>query len=292
MASFFHNYFYGKSGKKDFTQADLPANRLQLFRDVLSVRRGGMVGLNLMYLAFWLPALFWTFLNLLQLVSPPANAGDGYAGRLILTYLVVLWPLVTVTGPFNMGVSFVLRAWARDEHSFVLSDFASAVKANWKQGLLYGASNGLVMLLLYICFRFYLGMADQSPLFYLPLAIALIAALIWFLAAPILPTMIVTYDQGFFAQARNAILMVLAELPRALLIRLAALIVPILLIALSFTPIFGIASGAAALLYALFLLAFNKLMDASFANYLCEKYLNPQIEGARTDIGLRPKEEP
>ena len=104
MANFFNSYFYGKSGKKDFTQADLPANRLQLFRDVLSVRRGNMVGLNLLYLLFWLPALFWTFLNLLQLFSPPTDAA-GYLNRLVLSYLLVLCPLSAITGPFNMSIS-------------------------------------------------------------------------------------------------------------------------------------------------------------------------------------------
>ena len=290
MPNFFNSYFYGKSGKKDFTQADLPANRLQLFRDVLSVRRGGMVGLNLLYLLFWLPALFWTFMNLLQVFSPPADA-EGHLSRLLFSYVLVLFPLVAVTGPFNMGVSFVLRTWARDEHSFVLADFAAAVKANWKQGLLYGIIQGALPLLLVFCGRFYLGMAQASVLFYLPLAVLIIAALIWYLSAPIMPMMIVTYDLGFFAQVKNAILMTLAEFPRAILMRLATLAVPILLAVLFFPPAFGIASGAAVMLYALFLLAFNKLIDASFANYLCEKYLNPRIEGARTDIGLRPKED-
>ena len=291
MPNFFGNYFYGKSGKKDFTQADLPTNRLQLFRDVLRVRRGSLVGMNLLYLLFWLPALFWTFMNLLQLFSPPADAGDGYPGSLLLTYLAGMLPLIALTGPFNLGVSYVLRTWARDEHSFALADFAAAVKSNWKQGLILGAVNGALPLLIYICCRFYLGMAEASLAFYLPLAIVLIAALIWILSAPILPMMMVTYDLGFFAQAKNAVLMTLAEFPWAVLIRLTTLIVPMLLVALYFTPIFGLAMGASALLYALFLPAFHKFTDASFANYLCEKYLNPRIEGAHTGIGLRPKEE-
>ena len=43
------------------------------------------------------------------------------------------------------------------------------------------------------------------------------------------------------------------------------------------------------LLYLVFLVAFNKLVTVSYANWLCETYLNPRIEGARTDIGLRPE---
>ena len=41
--------------------------------------------------------------------------------------------------------------------------------------------------------------------------------------------------------------------------------------------------------YLLFLVAFHKLITVSYANWLCETYLNPRIEGARTNIGLRPE---
>ena len=43
------------------------------------------------------------------------------------------------------------------------------------------------------------------------------------------------------------------------------------------------------LLYLTFMVAFNKLITVSYANWLFETYLNPRIEGARTNIGLRPE---
>ena len=58
--SFFKNYFYGKSGQRDFTEQDLPTNRMQLFREVLKVRRSSMVGLNFLYLLCWIPAILWS----------------------------------------------------------------------------------------------------------------------------------------------------------------------------------------------------------------------------------------
>lgn len=293
---FFHSYFYGNSGKRDFTEADLPANRLQLFRDVLGVRRGSMVGLNFLYLLIWIPAIIWTFMNLVLFYQ--IDAGDmqvflQQAGSVLTTYLLVLFPLIVITGPFNMGVSFVMRNWARDEHSFVLADFRSALKENWKQGLIFSAIGGAVPLLVYVGLRFYLGMAASSPLFYLPLAVILISAALWYLASPLLPTMIVTYEQGFFDHLRNALLMTMAALPAAIGVRLATLIIPILLLAILmlFPAALGWAMGIALVLYAVFILSFNKLICASHANALCEKYLNTKIEGARTNIGLRPKHE-
>ena len=43
------------------------------------------------------------------------------------------------------------------------------------------------------------------------------------------------------------------------------------------------------LLYLLYVPALNRLIIASYANALCEKYLNTKIEGAPTNIGLRPE---
>lgn len=292
-SGFFNNYFYGKPGRRDFTEADLPQTRLQLFRDVLRVRWSALTGMNLLYLLCWIPTVIWTFLNLIQFNQLGASASEPFGeslAQLLFTYLLIQFPLTALTGPFNMGVSFVLRNWARDEHSFPFSDFWSAMGANWKQGFLFSALSGLVPLLAFVCVRFYLHFAQRTALAYLPAAVTLLAALVWFLSAPLLPTMIVTYRQSFGGLLRNALLMTLAALPRAIAVRLLTLAPPILLgLSLLFFP--AALSWLAPVflaLYAVFLLAFNKLIFASYANALCEKYLNPKIEGARTNIGLRP----
>ena len=288
MRNLFNNYFNGRPGQRDYTQADLPRNRKQLFQEVLRARRGSLMSLNLLYLLFWIPAIAWSFLNLVQLDLTAAGEMEASLGSLLLTYLLILWPLVALTGPFNMGVSYVLRNWARDEHSFLFLDFKSALRENWKQGLLFGMINGLVPLAAYICAYFYTRMATVSPLFYLPLFIVYAAAFLWSLIAPLLPTMIVTYRQGFGGLLRNALLMTLATLPKAIGVRLLTLVLPLILLvcALVVPTALRWAGLIALLLYALILPALNKLIWASYANALCEKHLNPKIEGARTNIGL------
>ena len=293
MASFFKNYFHGKPGKRDFTEADLPENRLQLFRQVLGVRMGSMVGLNLLYLLIWLPAIAWSALSYLQLVILDEPTAE-LLQQILYTWLLILFPLIAITGPFNVGVSYVLHRWARDEHSFTFGDFRSGMKENWKQGLLFSALDGLVPLLLFLCGRFYLSLAGQSALYLLPLVAVAAAALVWFLAAPIVPVLIVSYSQSFGGLLRNAILMTLAQLPRSVAIRLATLVVPIFtfLAVLFFPGALSWITSVALILYMVILLAFNRLIWASYANFLGEKYLNSKIPGAPTDIGLRPKELP
>lgn len=290
--SFFKNYFYGKSGQRDFTEQDLPTNRFQLFWEVLKVRRSSMVGLNFLYLLCWIPAILWSYLNLVQLSAIAAGISDANLGDLIYSYLLVLFPLSAITGPFTMGISRVLRNWARDEHAYAAGDYFAGVKENWRQGLLYGLINGALPLLVCICWNFYTGMAGGSPLFYLPLAIALIAGLLWILSAQLMPTLIVTYRLRFTGVVRNAVLMTLAALPKAIAVKLATLAIPVvLLLLMQFAPAaLRWAVPAALVLYAIFWLSFNRLITASYANARCEKYLNPKIEGAGVDIGLRRTE--
>ena len=286
---FFKDYFYGKSGQRDFTEQDLPANRFQLFREVLKVRRGSMVGLNFLYLLCWIPAVLWSFLNLVQLSAIAEGLSEATLGDLLYSYLLVLFPLIAITGPFTVGVSRVMRNWARDEHAYAFGDFLAGLKENWRQGLLYSLICGAVPLLVYICVSFYAGMLAASPLFYLPLAVTLVVALLWSLSAQLMPALIVSYRLPFTGVLRNAVLMTLAALPKAIGIKLATLAIPaVLLLLMQFAPAaMRWAVPAALVLYAIFWLSFNRLIIASYSNACCEKYLNAKIEGAGVNIGLR-----
>ena len=63
------NHLYGKPDRRDFTSEDLPGNRVALFGHVLNIRLGKMIGMNLLYLLFWLPAAGWSLLNGLQVIN-------------------------------------------------------------------------------------------------------------------------------------------------------------------------------------------------------------------------------
>ena len=289
----FRNYIYGKPNKRDFTEADLPENRVQLFRHVLGNRMGKMVGMNLLMLLFWLPAIAWTALILLNVVSilalPEAELLTMFH-QIMNTWLVILFPLIAIAGPFNVGASDVFRRWAQDEHCFPMITFRAALKANWKQGLLFGVVDGLVPLLAYLAARFYWELSVQSKVFLVPVVLALLLMLLWLLAAPLVPQLIVGYELRFVSVLKNALLMTLVSLPRSIAVRLVTLVVPLLGVAVMyiFPSGIGVLLFFGPLLYAAFLLSFNKLIWASYANALGEKFLNPRIPGAPTNIGLRP----
>ena len=295
MGNLLQNYFHGKPGKRDFTEADLPANRTALFFSALRVRWRSMFSLNLLYLLCWIPAAAWTFINIVQLNYQLGLQGgilaEGFLGDLLFSYLLVLFPLAALTGPFTAGISFVTRNWARDEHSFVWLDFKAAMKANWKQALGVSAISSAVPLLLLVCTRMYMQMAAQSALFYLPVALVWITALLWVLSSQLMYMLLISYELSFVQMVRNAFLMTFAVLPKAMLVRLATGIVPLAMIAafLFFPAALGWITPAAICMYGLFWLSLNKMITASYANAMCEKYLNAQIEGAKMNIGLRPE---
>lgn len=285
-----NNYFYGKAGKGDYRISDMPQNRFQLFGAVWKVRWSSLFGVNLLYMVFWLPAFFWTVLNLTLLFSADAETLSDASG-LMMTYLLILAPCIAITGPFTAGVTFVERNWARDEHSFVISDFFDAVKANWKQALPVSIISGLMPLLVYVGWIFYGQLAADSVIFMIPLCLLFLVAILWKLSEMVVYTMMVTYDLSLRNLLRNALLVTLAKLPLAVGIKLLTWVVPAICIAImllapnSMMIVFMILM----LLYLLYLPAFNRLIIASYANALCEKYLNTKIEGAPTNIGLRPE---
>ena len=289
-----NNYFYGKQGKGDYTVADMPQSRPALFGEVLKVRWSGLFGVNLLYMVTWIPAIAWTFINVLALYNL-LNAETGVSADdvvgLMNTWLMVMIPCIAITGPFNAGVTYVLRNWARDEHSFVLSDFKDALKANWKQALVMSLIDGVMPFLVVTCWRFYSGMLNQSMIFILPAALTLLMGAIWTLASMLAYPMLITYQLKTLDVIRNSVLMTVAKLPFALLIKLATLVVPALAYGLmALIPSIQMqVLMVVVLLYLTFMVAFNKLITVSYANWLFETYLNPRIEGARTNIGLRPE---
>ncbi len=287
-----NNYYYGKQGKADYTVENMPQNRRQLFGEVLKVRWSALFGVNLLYMIAWLPAIAWTAINALALLNLPDGSSADQASGLLFTWLLVMIPCVAITGPFNAGICYVLRNWARDEHSFVLSDFKDAVKSNWKQALLMSLIDGLMPFVLFTGWRFYTGMMQNSMLYVVPAGLLMLVGILWALASMLAYPMLITYDLKARDVIRNSVLLSVAKLPFAVLIKLLTFAVPALGIGLGLLipSIQWQILGILALLYLVFLVAFNKLIVASYANWLFETYLNPKIEGARTNIGLRPED--
>ena len=124
-----NSYYYGKSGKGDYTPDDLPKNRWQLFMEMLRTRMSGLCRMNLMYFVAWLPAMiaislwvvsFGVALNNSFPVDEAGNIIEEVAANGVQSFwqtmndmnfmtLLILIPCIAITGPFTAGLSYVTR---------------------------------------------------------------------------------------------------------------------------------------------------------------------------------------
>ena len=295
MGNLLQNYFHGKPGKRDFTEADLPKDRIALFFSVLGVRWRNMFSLNLLYLLCWIPAAAWTFVNIVQLNYQLGLQGgtlaEGFLGDLLFSYLLVLFPLTAFTGPFTAGISLVTRNWARGEHSFVWLDFKAAMKENWKQALGLSAITSIMPLLAYLCWEFYGGLAVGNWFMIVPQMFTVMIAGVWFLAVTYAYPMLVTYRMSFGTIIKNSLLLAIGRLPMSVGVRLLHL-VPAALTVL-FTLLFN-SIWVPLVLFGYYMLigfALSRFTTASYTNAQFDKFINSRIEGAQVNRGLAEEDD-
>ena len=294
-----NSYFYGKSGKGDYTPEDMPTTRGQLFRETLRTRLAGLLRLNLVYMLAWLPAMLVIAYHVMALYSVLAGigeaAGDAAAASqlldasksVILIGLLWLIPAIAITGPFTAGLSYVTRNWARDEHAFVWSDFKDAVRENWKPALAVSAITGFVPLITYICWMFYGDLAKTNPLFMLPQVLSLTLGVIWLMCLLYLYPMLVTYRLRFKDMLKNSLLLTIGRLPGTLAVKLLSTLPLVIGAVVAYlTPYMHWAVLACFLYYALYGFALSRFVGASYVNAVFDKYINVKIEGAQINRGL------
>ncbi len=324
FGKFMNNYYYGKSGKGDYTPEDLPKTRWQLFLEMLRVRLNGLCRLNLLYMLPWLPTMLVIGMLVMyvltmgtvapveqtvtnadgttttELVAPEMTEEETLAlldqqvelipGRINMSLLMLI-PCILITGPWTAGVAYVTRNWARDEHAFIWSDMKDAMKENWKPALGLSAITSVVPFLAYMCWNFYGGMAGESWFMVIPQTFTVMIAAVWFLAITYAYPMLVSYKMSFGTVIRNSLLLAVGRLPLSVGIRLLHLVPTALFVLLTFllgsiwVPLAGFA-------YYVFIgFALSRFVTASYTNAQFDKFINSRIEGAQVNRGLAEEEE-
>ena len=313
FGKFMNNYYYGKSGKGDYQKDDLPRTRWQLFWEMLRVRFAGLFRLNIVSVIAWLPAMY----VLIQLMSNLFNiAGVAQTvemdpsaatpeqlelvqnlrplyNSVIMRSLLFLVPAIAITGPFQAGMAYVTRNWARDEHAFVWSDFKDALIGNWKQSLVISFITGLVPLIVYVGYQFYGDMGQQNMLFVVPQMLTAMLGLVWTLALVYFYPMMVTYKLNLRTLLRNAFLLSVGRLPQTAGARLVMLVPTLLALAVSwFMPAYTIyALMVLAGYYLLIGNALARFVYASLSNAVFDKFINTRLEGVQINRGLAKEED-
>ena len=299
MSGLFNSFYYGKAGKADFTPDQLPKNRVELFFAMLRVRFSGLIGINLTYVLFSLPTILWTGLHYLMLVNAVnasteaaaeaaevvSQAALGDIRGYVLIWLVGMIPCMMISSIGRMGLALTLRNWARDEHSFVVSDIKDTIKENWKTALVIGFISGLSLVLVYFCYSYYNAMSTAgSFLWLIPEALVIIFAVIWWMSTMLMYPMAVTYRMTIRTIIQNSFIMSIARLPFSVLFWGLPTAIPILIVL--YVPI-NIVQMILALYFLVIGYALFQFMSISYANSCFDKFLNTRIEGAEVNKGLR-----
>ena len=291
-----NNYYYGKSGKGDYRKEDMPHNRWQLFWEMFRVRCFALIKLNLGYMICWLPAMIVLMLtavsalnNLSVLVEAEGMTAAQMAttfNSLLYTGLIMLAPCIAITGPFTAGMTYVVRNWARDEHSFIWSDFKDAMKDNWKQALVVSVMSGVIPLLVYICWNFYASMAEDNIIMMLPQMLVVLVLILWLLALPYFYPLMVTYKLKLRELFRNAFLMGIARLPMNVALRLGQAIPLVIgaVVIFFFNPMWGM--FGLLLYYACIGFTLSRFVSVSYIQGVFDKFINVNIEGVEVNRGI------
>jgi uncharacterized membrane protein YesL len=258
FGGFFNRMYYGDPRKPDLKKEDVKGSRFKIFFTVLPIRFWQLIQLNLLYSIFWVPAFL--LLQVQLLVSQ--KTGEPVS----LLFFLLMIPCLMLTGPATAAVSYIIRNWARDEHSWVWTDFKDAWKDNWKQGMLMMLINGIVLLLFSVNVMFYGQMANNSFLYaflyYFMIMVGILFAMMNLFIFP----MIVTYRLNLRQIIRNAFILTMVKLPLTFLIFiLAAAIVLLTLIYLLSLPFFVVG------------LTFPAFIVISYVNWIFDKYINNRI---------------
>ena len=294
FSKWMNSFYYGKSGKGDYTPENLPTNRWQLFWEMLRVRLSALVRLNLMYVLPWLPTMIVLMIGALSFLTSLNNMVDSgeviavgeLLGSVVAPTLLLLVPCITITGPFTSGVCYVTRNWARDEHAFIWSDFKDAVKENWKQSIVISFITSLVPLMLYVCWNFYGSMANDNAFMVVPQVLTMMIGLMWCLGVTYFHPLIVSYKLRMRDVIRNGLLLAVARLPMSIGLRLLhalPMIIGVVLM-LFVSPMYCMLG-----LFAYYLLigfSLSRFVTASYTNAVFDKYINAKIEGAVVNRGL------
>jgi len=242
---------------------------------------------NLVTYLFYLPASIWTELSLESLLAEETSALQ--TTPFLGAYLTGLFVCLFLTGPILAGLTLLMRNWSRGEPCMRWQTLFGGMKRNWKQALGLSLIEALMPLAAYSTLRYYGGLGDSAGIgYYLLFGFCALVILFALLMRQLVYTLAVTYELKFGQIVKNALLLTVIELPKSLLTLLKnSLPVAVFALLLWLLPAYtGLIVILALAYYALFGLALERFISASFANYVVEKHMNPKLPGARVDIGM------
>ncbi len=266
---FMNRLVVGKKRNKDYSRGDLPTNRRQVFKFAYKQRWLTLFNANLLSLVFVLPYALFEILIVLSGVKAKEMTVAEKNSQL-MSFALLRIPLLALAGVGIAGIAYVVRKICWDETLSFKKDFFRGVKTGGKQFAEIGAFLGVCTYLLEALFNLFAGDGNAS------FTTIYVLVTIGFLMLVMLIVLIYhmglcsTYNIGFFAALKSAILLTF----KRLFFNILMLISGILPIAIWF-----IIPTTVTYLIGVILLVFGGLSFATitcflFTNRLFDDYIN------------------
>lgn len=263
---------FTKEGK-GVEKREFRPNDFSMFFILLTRKFFSYVKLNLMYTLTCIPSIFILYYIFTICVGDLAEWTDNDLKIITLLTFSLAVSAVMVFGlsPFSSGFYYILRNFAREEHSW-LSDFWSEFKNNWKQSLITWVVDSAVVIIGALTLRAYFVLIiTEGTKFMAPLIIFIIFLVLFALATPYKWTSVVTFENKLTQIYKNSTFFVLGGGFRTV----AQFIFSAILIAIVFVCGF-LYNIIVYLIMALIGFSIYGLMQAVIIYPVITKYTNPE----------------
>ncbi len=230
----------------------------------------------------------------------PLSGGDGLMSMFTpLLYLAMLyyahvpvplqWFLLILSilayGPTKCGVTYVLRNYSRQTHSW-LSDIWDKAKENWKQGMLFGVLDCVIAFLIVFNMT-YRPSEEFAAIVQISKYLTLLLAMFYVFMRKYIYLMIVTVRLNLRSLIKNAWLLAFIGIFRNFFSGLANLLIWVAayLLIMAVHPFFEILS------LGLFIFSFTNFLSISSSYPLIDKYLVKPIEAMQAEAAAKDSPE-
>ena len=245
---------FGQHEREDLMPEDTTPTLGYFFKQLWR-KKGKLLSLNLMMVCLYLPLvavlLIYMFGRQTVTVSDPlyapllgmASANGNPAANVLLSIfgkqasaafpttgaMVVLGILLTFTaitwGWQNVGGTYNLRSLVRGDSCFLWSDYFYAIKRNWKQGLLFGLLDVLVIVVLAFDLFYFTSLSGESLWFGFMYFMSLALIIIYVFMRFYIYLMMITFDLSIRKLLKNALIFSMLGLKRNVMALLGILLV-------------------------------------------------------------------
>lgn len=257
------------------------------FFEIFKRKIGHFAKANLTYVLTLIPTLIIIFMvmtyimsNVTQLIVGESE-GTAFAMLVCSILLTLFYVSVMGAGPATAGMTYVMRNFANEEHSWIWTDFMDNLKSNFKQASIVFVIDIFAVLVVFIASYIYTRVGGAiGMLRYALYALLLVYAAMHLYIYPLM----VTFKLSLKDIYKNSLIFALAKMPTNLLILFVNFIVHIGL------PIFIIFYLGKYVLIALIILTVLEAVIAqAFSAFMVNFNAYPKIKKYMLDVAEESK---